>query len=49
MILCLTFTNKVAFEMKLCSRNCLARDIQSGTFDAFGAWFLRHEAHRTIT
>ncbi len=48
-ILCLTFTNKAALEMKLRLQKLLGKgDIQvwAGTFHAFGAWFLRHEAHR---
>ena len=48
-ILCLTFTNKAAGEMKDRLRAILGEDdipVWAGTFHAFGAWFLRHEANR---
>jgi len=47
-ILCLTFTNKAAQEMKTRLRGILGTEtsgVWAGTFHAFGAWFLRHEAH----
>jgi DNA helicase-2/ATP-dependent DNA helicase PcrA len=48
-ILCLTFTNKAAGEMKerlwfLLEKHDIA--VWAGTFHAFGAWMLRREAHR---
>jgi DNA helicase-2/ATP-dependent DNA helicase PcrA len=48
-ILCLTFTNKAAGEMKDRLRAILGEDevpVWAGTFHAFGAWFLRREAFR---
>ncbi|MCK9264453.1 MAG: UvrD-helicase domain-containing protein [Deltaproteobacteria bacterium] len=48
-ILCLTFTNKAAGEMKERLKAIMGRaDILpwAGTFHAFGAWLLRQEAHR---
>jgi len=46
-ILCLTFTNKAAAEMKH-RLNTMVGDegarVWAGTFHAFGAWFLRREA-----
>jgi DNA helicase II / ATP-dependent DNA helicase PcrA len=48
-ILCLTFTNKAAGEMKERLERMLGHGypgMWAGTFHAFGAWFLRHEAHR---
>jgi len=48
-ILCLTFTNKAANEMKTRLKAMLGIDkidVWAGTFHAFGAWFLRREAHR---
>jgi len=48
-ILCLTFTNKAALEMKERLERMLGHGypgMWAGTFHAFGAWFLRHEAHR---
>lgn len=48
-ILCLTFTNKAAGEMKERLERMLGQGypgMWAGTFHAFGAWFLRHEAHR---
>jgi DNA helicase-2/ATP-dependent DNA helicase PcrA len=48
-ILCLTFTNKAAGEMKDRLEKMLDHGypgLWAGTFHAFGAWFLRHEAHR---
>jgi DNA helicase II / ATP-dependent DNA helicase PcrA len=48
-ILCLTFTNKAAGEMKDRLRSILGEDdvpVWAGTFHAFGAWFLRQEAFR---
>jgi DNA helicase-2/ATP-dependent DNA helicase PcrA len=48
-ILCLTFTNKAAGEMKDRLRAILERDdiqVWAGTFHAFGAWLLRQEAYR---
>ena len=48
-ILCLTFTNKAAGEMKDRLKSILERDdilVWAGTFHAFGAWLLRQEAHR---
>jgi len=48
-ILCLTFTNKAAGEMKERLRFLLGKHdipVWSGTFHAFGAWMLRREAHR---
>ena len=47
-ILCLTFTNKAAAEMKQRLHMIIGRDdvnVWAGTFHAFGARFLRHEAH----
>jgi DNA helicase II / ATP-dependent DNA helicase PcrA len=48
-ILCLTFTNKAAGEMKA-RLNIMLGDASSGlwagTFHSFGAWMLRREAHR---
>ncbi|MDT8271774.1 MAG: UvrD-helicase domain-containing protein, partial [Desulfomonilia bacterium] len=47
-ILCLTFTNKAAQEMKTRLTGILGTEtigVWAGTFHAFGAWFLRHEAH----
>jgi len=46
-ILCLTFTNKAAAEMKLRLKHLLGVEsvnVWAGTFHAFGAWFLRREA-----
>jgi len=45
-ILCLTFTNKAAGEMKDRLRAILGEEVPvwAGTFHAFGAWFLRQEA-----
>ncbi|NLW69070.1 MAG: UvrD-helicase domain-containing protein, partial [Bacteriovoracaceae bacterium] len=48
-ILCLTFTNKAAGEMKERLKTILGRGDMlpwAGTFHAFGAWLLRQEAHR---
>jgi DNA helicase-2/ATP-dependent DNA helicase PcrA len=48
-ILCLTFTNKAANEMKHRLQTLLGRGdipVWAGTFHSFGAWFLRHEAGR---
>ena len=48
-ILCLTFTNKAAGEMKERLRFLLGKHdiaVWAGTFHAFGAWMLRREAHR---
>ncbi|MGC9323404.1 MAG: ATP-dependent helicase [Desulfomonilia bacterium] len=48
-ILCLTFTNKAAQELKHRLQGILGREpigVWAGTFHAFGAWLLRHEAHR---
>jgi DNA helicase-2/ATP-dependent DNA helicase PcrA len=48
-ILCLTFTNKAAGEMKARLSSILGRADTlpwAGTFHAFGAWLLRREAHR---
>jgi DNA helicase II / ATP-dependent DNA helicase PcrA len=48
-ILCLTFTNKAAGEMKDRLKAILGEDnvpVWAGTFHGFGAWFLRQEAHR---
>ncbi len=46
-ILCLTFTNKAASEMKERLHSMIGpADVWAGTFHSFGAWFLRHEAHR---
>ena len=48
-ILCLTFTNKAAGEMKLRLASMLGVEsvsVWAGTFHAFGAWLLRHEAPR---
>ena len=48
-ILCLTFTNKAALEMKHRLQMLLGKEnipVWAGTFHAFGARFLRHEAHR---
>jgi len=47
-ILCLTFTNKAAGEMKDRLRAILGEEapVWAGTFHAFGAWFLRQEASR---
>ena len=48
-ILCLTFTNKAAGEMKERLRFLLEKHdiaVWAGTFHAFGAWMLRREAHR---
>jgi DNA helicase-2/ATP-dependent DNA helicase PcrA len=47
-ILCLTFTNKAAIEMKQRLQRILGKDdlnVWAGTFHAFGARVLRHEAH----
>ncbi len=46
-ILCLTFTNKAAAELKQRLQRIAGRDdvnVWAGTFHAFGARFLRHEA-----
>lgn len=48
-ILCLTFTNKAAGEMKERLKNLMkAYDLPvwAGTFHSFGAWLLRREARR---
>ncbi|HOM29129.1 MAG TPA: UvrD-helicase domain-containing protein [Deltaproteobacteria bacterium] len=48
-ILCLTFTNKAAQELKERIRQLLGAEsipVWAGTFHAFGAWMLRREAHR---
>ncbi len=48
-ILCLTFTNKAATEMKQRLKGMVglrSAGVWAGTFHAFGAWFLRHEASR---
>ncbi|MEA3223247.1 MAG: UvrD-helicase domain-containing protein, partial [Thermodesulfobacteriota bacterium] len=48
-ILCLTFTNKAATEMKQRLKAMVglrSAGVWAGTFHAFGAWFLRHEAAR---
>lgn len=48
-ILCLTFTNKAALEMKQRLQALLGVPgipVWAGTFHAFGAWMLRREAHR---
>ena len=48
-ILCLTFTNKAASEMRQRLQAIIgpeAGHIWAGTFHSFGAWFLRHEAQR---
>ncbi|HOS98191.1 MAG TPA: UvrD-helicase domain-containing protein, partial [Deltaproteobacteria bacterium] len=48
-ILCLTFTNKAAGEMKERMRILLQTHdigVWAGTFHSFGAWFLRREAQR---
>ena len=48
-ILCLTFTNKAAGEMKERLRFLLGKhdiSVWAGTFHSFGAWMLRREAHR---
>ena len=48
-ILCLTFTNKAAGEMKERLRFLLGKHdiaLWAGTFHSFGAWMLRREAHR---
>ncbi len=48
-ILCLTFTNKAAGEMKERLKVILQTDdmqVWAGTFHSFGAWFLRREAYR---
>ncbi len=48
-ILCLTFTNKAAGEMKERLRQLLGKHdiaVWAGTFHSFGAWMLRREAHR---
>jgi len=48
-ILCLTFTNKAAGEMKERLKSILGRADAlpwAGTFHSFGAWLLRQEAHR---
>ncbi|HHO76306.1 MAG TPA: ATP-dependent DNA helicase PcrA [Deltaproteobacteria bacterium] len=47
-ILCLTFTNKAAAEMKNRLNTIVGSDgssVWAGTFHAFGARFLRHEAY----
>lgn len=47
-ILCLTFTNKAAAEMKQRLLKIVGTadvNVWAGTFHAFGARFLRHEAH----
>lgn len=49
-ILCLTFTNKAAGEMKDRLNKILGNassGLWAGTFHSFGAWLLRREAHRT--
>ncbi len=49
-ILCLTFTNKAAGEMKTRLNIMLGNassGLWAGTFHSFGAWMLRREAHRT--
>ena len=49
-ILCLTFTNKAAGEMKVRLAKMLgdaSSGLWAGTFHSFGAWVLRREAHRT--
>lgn len=48
-ILCLTFTNKAATEMKQrlqAMAGIRSANVWAGTFHAFGAWFLRREASR---
>ncbi len=48
-ILCLTFTNKAAGEMKDRLARMLGNassGLWAGTFHSFGAWMLRREAHR---
>jgi DNA helicase-2/ATP-dependent DNA helicase PcrA len=48
-ILCLTFTNKAATEMKHRLQTMMGLgsvNIWAGTFHSFGAWFLRREASR---
>jgi DNA helicase-2/ATP-dependent DNA helicase PcrA len=48
-ILCLTFTNKAAGEMKERLKGLMETPVVpvwAGTFHSFGAWFLRREAHR---
>lgn len=48
-ILCLTFTNKAAGEMKERLKSILDTDdslVWAGTFHSFGAWLLRQEAYR---
>ncbi len=48
-ILCLTFTNKAANEMKMRLQGLLGTrnvPVWAGTFHSFGAWLLRREAHR---
>jgi len=49
-ILCLTFTNKAAGEMKTRLNEMLGNassGLWAGTFHSFGAWMLRREAYRT--